>query len=326
MNLDVGISLVNRTTNANSVKLRKWHALAAAVFAGLLGSASLAQTPNTAPKPASPAPIEQLSTNFSSPAALDGWQEHRVDGFTAKWQKPTIEKGALVLRPMSSGWFEDMQGGHLYRTIEGNFIVTAKLKVEGTKANLPQTLFSLAGVFIRAPRDGMTAANWQPKKENWMFFSMGSAFPAGKPQFEIKTTYNSLSTLKIYDAKRAYTPRAKWVDLRVARQGELFSLLYRIEGDKEFQLLDQFIRPDLPTTLNVGVTAYADWESAAKIYPDFVRLNTEAPAQNADLVAYVSRIDFRRPTVDRFPVATLDPAVSFMPDVSKQRLVDLTQR
>lgn len=268
--------------------------------------------------------LAPLSTIFDSPAALEGWNTHEVDGFSAKWQAPRIEDGRLVLEPTSSGWFEDMQAGHLYREIEGNFVVTAKMRVEGTNAQLPQTLFSLAGIFIREPRPGLTAANWEPNQENWLFFSTGTAFPAGTPQFEIKTTYDSLSTLKIYPADAIYADgETRDVELRVARQGELFSLLYRVDGEEEFTLLDQFIRPDLPQALNVGLTAYADWGSAAPIYPDFLRYNTEAPAMNADLVARVERIDFRRPTVERFPVASFDVESSFMPEVSQARVDDL---
>lgn len=267
--------------------------------------------------------IRHLSTVFNKPESLEGWQQHAVPGFSAKWQAPRIEDGVLILQPESSGWFEDMQGGHLYREIEGNFIVTARIQVEGTEAQLPQTLFSLAGLFVRASKDDLTADNWQPGQENWLFFALGSAYPAGTPQFEIKTTYNSLSTLKIKDASFVYDEGTKWVDLRLARQGELFTLLHRVDGSSDFTLLDQFIRPDLPETLNVGLTAYGDWDSVAPIYPDFMRYNTEAPAQNADLIARIERIDFRRPTVDRFPVATLDPSVSFMPEVSKRRYEDL---
>lgn len=299
--------------------LRPFTAFAAAALAVLMPLAVHAN-----PAPAS-APIDQLSTRFDRPQALQGWREHRVSGFSAKWAEPKVEGGALVLRPTSSGWFEDMQAGHLYREVEGNFIVTTRLKVEGTVQALPQRSFSLAGLFVRVPRPGLTAANWQPGKENWMFFSLGTAFPAGSPQFEVKTTHNSLSTLFISDASAAYAPTAKWVDLRIARQGELFSLLQRVDGAGEFTLVEQFIRPDLPAKLNVGITAYADWDSAAPIYPDFRKYNTESPAMNADLVARVERIDFRRPLVDRFPVATLDPRISFMPEVSKRRLEDLTR-
>jgi hypothetical protein len=268
--------------------------------------------------------LAALSTVFDRPAALAGWSEHVVPGFSPKWAPPVVEDGALVLRPTSSGWFEDMQAGHLYRTVEGNFVVTARLKVEGTAAQLPQTLFSLGGVFVRAPREGLTAATWTPGAEDWLFFSLGSAFPAGAPQFEIKTTYDSLSTLKISDAAFVYEGgRTRWIDLRIARQGELFSLLHRVEGAAEFTLLDQFIRPDLPPVLNVGVTAYADWGSAAPIYPDFARYNAEAPAMGGDLVTRVERIDFRRPTVDRFPVASFDVETSFLPEVSRARIDDL---
>jgi hypothetical protein len=300
------------------MKLSSLIPVIAGLAISLFSSASMAQTAT--------APIDQLSTRFDKPESLQGWRQHTVAGFSSKWLPPRIEAGSLVLQPTSSGWFEDMQAGHLYREIEGNFIVTTRLKVEGTKAALPQRSFSLAGLFIRVPRPGLTAANWQAGKENWMFFSLGTAFPAGTPQFEVKTTYNSLSTLMIQDASSAYSPTAKWVDLRIARQGELFTLLQRIEGATEFTMVEQFIRPDLPVKLNVGITAYADWDSAAPIYPDFKRYNTQAPAMNGDLIARVERIDFRRPSVDRFPVATLDPRISFMPDVSQRRIEDLIKR
>jgi len=271
-----------------------------------------------------PADLRRLSTRFDSPAALAAWRQHAVPGFSPKWEAPAIEGGLLVLRPRSSGWFEDMQAGHLYREVEGNFVATTRMRVEGTRSAIPQTLFSLAGIFIRAPREGLTAATWQPRRENWLFFSLGSAFPAGTPQFEVKTTYSSLSTLRIFDASAAYPQgRPAWVELRVARQGELFSLLHRMQGEREFTLLDQFIRPDLPATLNVGLTAYSDWNTETNHYPDFVRYNTLPAPGNADLIARVERFDFRRPTVDRFPVASFDVRSSFMPEVSQARIDDL---
>lgn len=293
-------------------------ALTALLPGALPMSATLAQTPATGDD------IRALSTRFDSPATLAAWRQHEVPGFSPKWEAPVVQEGVLLLRPRSSGWFEDMQAGHLYREVEGNFIVTTRLRVEGARGATPQTLFSLAGIFIRVPREGLTAANWQPGRENWLFFSLGSAFPAGTPQFEVKTTFNSLSTLRISDASAAYPQgRPAWVELRVARQGELFSLLHRIEGQREFTLLDQFIRPDLPPRLNVGLTAYSDWNTETNHYPDFGRYNTEPPPRNADLVARVERFDFRRPTVDRFPVASFDVRSSFMPEVSQRRIDDL---
>ena len=51
--------------------------------------------------------LTPLSTGFDTPAALTDWREHQPDGFSPKWHPPTVEQGRLVLRPLSSGWFED---------------------------------------------------------------------------------------------------------------------------------------------------------------------------------------------------------------------------
>lgn len=260
--------------------------------------------------------LRSLSTRFDRPESLQDWQEWQVEGWVPKWA-PLVEDGRLVLQPRSSGWFEDNQAGHLYREVTGDFIVTTRIRVEGTQTPIPQRSFSLAGLFIRDPQT-FTKASWTPKNENWVFFSVGTAFPAGSSQFEIKSTTNSLSTLKISEAPEG------WIQLRVARSGELFTLLYQEEDSDQWQVLDQFIRPDLPETLNVGLTAYADWDSMAPDYPNYQKYNEQgASTQNADMVAYVESIDFRRPATPRFPIATLDPRVSFDPQLSETRMKDL---
>ena len=262
--------------------------------------------------------LKVLSAKFDNPKALQDWQEFQVEGWVPKWESPRVEKGQLVLQPRSSGWFEDNYAGHLFREIDGDFIVTTRINVQGTKSPVPQRSFSLAGIFIRAPRE-FTRDNWKLKGENWMFFSTGTAVPAGKPHFEIKSTYNSLSTLKISEAPTG------WVRLRVGRSGELFTLLYQEDGSQEWKVLDQFIRPDLPQKLNIGLTAYADWDSLAADYPNYRQYNEQGAAtQNADLIAYVESIDFRRPVTPRFPIATLDPQFSFDAKLSEARLQDLT--
>ena len=240
-----------------------------------------------------------LSTGFDTSEALEAWSEHLPEGFTRKWEEPRVEDGRLVLQPVSSGWFEDNQAGHLYHQVAGDFIATTRLEVVGTEADLPQTSFSLAGLFVRAPRE-VSAAGWTPGQENWLFFSVGTAAPAGEPHYEVKTTTNSLSTLKILPSQTGP------VELRIARHGELFTLLARPEG-QDWAVVDQMIRPDLPQILNVGLTAYADYDSVAPTYPDYQRYNTEgAPTQNADLIAYVDSFALRRPVTGRLPIANID--------------------
>lgn len=259
--------------------------------------------------------IAALSTDFDDAGALTGWTDYTVPGFPEKWAAPAVEDGALILRPFASSWYGDMQGGHLYRQVSGDFIVTARLRVDGTGGTTPDRAFSLAGLFVRAPHPGLTAENWQPGEEDWLFFSTGSAVPPGTRQFEIKTTDDSLSTLKILPAPEG------WIDMRIARHGELFTLLWR-GGGEDWQVADQMIRPDLPQTLNVGLTAYADWPVAAALGTAQAYNLAEVPSDGG-LVALVDSIDFRRPVTGRFPIASLDPGASFAPEISQARLDDL---
>lgn len=258
--------------------------------------------------------IANLSTTFDDAFALEAWSEHLPEGFTRKWQEPRVEDGKLVLEPVSSGWFEDNQAGHLYHQITGDFVATTRIEVTGTQADLPQTSFSLAGLFIRAPRE-VSAATWIPGQENWLFFSIGTAAPAGEPHYELKTTMNSLSTLQILPAPTGA------VDLRIARHGEIFTLLTRPVGGM-WEVMEQIIRPDLPLVLNVGFTAYADYDSVAPTYPNFQLYNTEgAPTENADLIARIDSFDIRRPATGRLPIANID-APAFL-DVIAQRRDDV---
>lgn len=232
-------------------------------------------------------------------------------GWVEKWRTAEVQNNRLVVVPGSGGWFEDMVGGHMYRPITGNFLVTTRVRVSGTQSALPRTSFSLAGLLIRAPRE-FNVGNWTPGKENWLFFSVGTAADVeqlpeklavtGRPQCEIKSTVQSKSTLKISEAPSAY------VNLRIVRDGSIFTMLFRpVASGAEWKVLDQFLRPDLPETLHVGITAYSDWDSAAAVYPDYERLNRVGPpTSNADLRAEFEFIRFRRPAFNLgLPIASL---------------------
>ncbi len=235
--------------------------------------------------------------DFGNNESLENWNLLEIEGWVSKIRKLKVENGQLVIEPTSSGWFEDNFAGHLYREYTGNFELTTRIKVEGTVAAYPQTAFSLAGLFVRVPR-ALTASEWERGKENWMFFSTGCATDPGEPQFEIKSTYNSQSTLKIYPAKNG------WMELKIVRVDEIFTLLYKFEGGN-WELLDQFIRPDLPETLQLGITAYADWPSVAEVYPNYEEYNKNGTsADKGDLRVYVDYLELKSASVEKkIPIA-----------------------
>ncbi len=247
---------------------------------------------------------ETHRSNFDRETDLDTWSQLEVEGWAGKLRSLQVENGHLLMEPKSSGWFEDLQGAHIYRQVEGNFVLTTRIKVSGTTAAVPQTEFTLAGLFIRTPRQ-FSAETWQPGQENWIFLSTGTATPAGTPQYEIKTTANSQSVLKILPGSTG------WKQLRIVRSGHIFYLMARDDGHTDWTFLDEFIRPDLPQTLNIGLTAYADWESTAKIYPDVDTLNRQGPGvDNADLQARIDWVEirpFQRPESQLAVLASPNP-------------------
>jgi hypothetical protein len=261
--------------------------------------------------------VAPLSDDFRDAATLPAWSELSPSGFAPKWHPPRLEDGRLVLRPLASLWFDDNQAGHLYKPVIGDVIVTTRIRVSGTHAELPQTEFSLAGLFVRAPH-AVTAELWSPGRENWVFFGVGSGSPAGAPHYEVKSTTNSLTTVKLVPSQVGS------VELRIARHGELFTLLDRPAGRPDWRVVDQMIRPDLPEELNVGFAAYSDYGSVAPTSSD-VRAYNEHGVGNghADLIAEIDWARFRRPTAGRFPIANIDAPATFGRDVIEARRRDV---
>lgn len=272
-----------------------------AVAASLLARVGVAQSADD---------LASLGTTFDTPAAIEPWSRLEVPGWASKWASARVERGAFVVVPKSSGWYEDNYGGYLFREVEGDFVATTRVSAAGVRSRLPTHSFSLAGLLVRAPRE-LDAERWGRGQENWLFLSVGVADDQGRdgfqapatPQFEVKTTVNSRSTLTIHDAP------ASDVELRIARFGEYFLLLYRdpAAASPQWRQIAHFQRADLPPRVQVGLTAYADWDSVAAVYPDYERYNRQGPPRNnADLVARFDHIAFRRPA----KIATAEEALA----------------
>ncbi|MEM7550333.1 MAG: hypothetical protein AAF363_11685 [Bacteroidota bacterium] len=239
----------------------------------------------------------KIEFTFDRPSSLEGWHKNDIKGWPDKWNPIEFSeedgKPCMVIKPKVSSWYEDVYGGLLSKKVTGDFQVTANVKATGTDKNTPGQSFSLGGIMARKPND-FEADTWKPGKENWLFITTGTADRPGEQQFEVKTTYQSMSTLRTYPAK------TKWVQLRMVRLRELFTMLYKYEGE-EWQYLDQWVRPDMPETLEVGIIAYTDWDNAAPLYPDFKTINSKGISNGKeDLILKVEKIAFEYPKAERF--------------------------
>lgn len=243
-------------------------------------------------RPADNSDISALGDEFDAATSLAGWQ--RFDGaggwpdMTRRIDVNATAPGSLYLEPFSSGWYAELHAPFVYRTVSGNFDVTARVRVSGLAGDLPQRTWSLAGLMVREARPE-TPQTWTPRGENWLFITTGVAAEPGVPVFETKTTVNSRSNLKLRPA------RSGWVELRIVRWGPVFVLLSKYDGEA-WQVMERFYRADLPPTVQVGVNAYSDWDSLGELRNDPVRANTTVVRDGRpDLALRVDWIRFRRP-------------------------------
>lgn len=236
--------------------------------------------------------IEKLSDEFIDSASLKQWSFfHEAAGYPNKIKSVLVNQGKLELQPKASGWYADYQAPFLFKTITGNFDVRAKVKISGTNNILPTVDWSLAGLMVRQPA-GTNKANWRPHQENWLFITTGVAEQTDLSVFEVKSTNNSLSNLKLRPA------RTGWVELRIVRIDAAFILLARYEGEP-WQVLERFYRPVMRGPLQVGLNAYSSWNAVPEsVKADPALFNETVLDIRSDLLLQVDYIRLKRPVIN----------------------------
>jgi hypothetical protein len=205
---------------------------------------------------AAPRDLASLSDDFDG-TALVGWQsmdgEIRDGGHTTF----TVGDGELTVHTAQSTWFRTQHAFYLWKQVTGDFVATVRLRVSGEEGPIPTANWSLAGLLVRSPRS--TTQN-----ENWLNFTVGRV--SGASVVERKSTRSSNSQLVLDEVPDG------WIELRAVRVGPRFFLLRRSDGDR-WRLHWEYLRPDLPRTLQVGVDA-----------------QTGTDDDHADLVAHVDSV------------------------------------
>jgi hypothetical protein len=198
---------------------------------------------------------------FSDPS-LAGWQTMSGDigdGGATTW---VVKNGQLVVHVAQSSWVNAQHAFYLWKTVDGDFDLSARVLTTGEHSRLAGDGWSLAGLLVRDPLAAGTP------KEQWLNWSVGRV--RGRNVFEAKTTQDGESHLSLLSAKPV------WVDLRVVRHGATFKLYRRYAGRRWTEAW-HFVRPDLGSELQVGVDAQSGFGMAA------------------DLVAHVDWVHFASP-------------------------------
>jgi hypothetical protein len=240
--------------------------------------------------------LAELNDEFEDPETLSEWTPfEETQDFPTMIKTLTIEDGNLYLEPYTSAWYADYYGTFVFKEVTGDFVVTTRIWAKGKEADVPEQYWSLTGLMARVPRE-ITPETWKPSEENWVFITTGIADSLIETVFETKTTVNSQSTLELHPAPSG------WVELRMARIGADFVMVYRADETEDWTLLAHFNRPDMPETLQVGINAYTDWYTGKSHAARPLRFNTEILTDETgkpDLNTLVDYIHFQRPTLPR---------------------------
>ncbi|NOT33615.1 MAG: hypothetical protein HOP12_05520 [Candidatus Eisenbacteria bacterium] len=198
-----------------------------------------------------------LSDEFGNAATLSQWQRrHVVEGWGNEqlevWDIDSSAPGRMVMVPFTATWYQEYLGPFAFKRVGGDFVITSAVTTTGRDGHsVPQTAFSLGGVFVREPRVTQ-AANWVAGEEDYVFLSIGTG-TSGDWQYEVKTTDNSASVLNLSAA-----PESSAV-LQLARIDDAVIALRREPG-QPWVVHRRYSRTDLPDTLQVGLVSYTDWD------------------------------------------------------------------
>ena len=245
----------------------------------VVACASLAAcgAPPVAPPAVPPAdPVDSLdsaSDEFNDPATLSTWQVMQgetPDGTPSTFDIGRTTAGVLTVVPSRSWWVNNTRGFYAYKQIQGDFVVTVRLRAAGRTTALPTVDWSLVGLLLRNPTG---------PAEHWVGYTAGFV---GAPRVERKTTRSSRSELRLIPVEPG------WIELRAVRTGPLVSLLRRQGGDQQWALDGVYDRPELAPILQVGIDAQSGYDAdrpdlLAEV--DWIRFTaTGIPAGESDAV------------------------------------------
>lgn len=203
--------------------------------------------------------------------------------------------GALNLQPQHSAWVRDLNAPFLFQEIQGDFDVRARVRVRGQHSPVAGGTWSLGGLLARVPTR-TSAAQWQPRRENWHFVTTGVGHVPGEQMTETKGTYNSYSSLKLRPFPTG------WVELRLVRVGMSLVALARPDGQSQWQVRDRWYRMENNPSMQVGLVAYTTSDDVPAAPEDPERINrSREPDARTDMVLEVDWIRFRRPQLAAEP-------------------------
>jgi len=247
--------------------------------------------------------------NWSRVMATEGWNADQLETLSMS----TARIGWLRTVPRTSTWFENYRAELSFKKATGNFVITTRMQTSNrAQTAAPGSNFSLGGIMVRTPRSITNpGTEWVAGGENYVFLSHGAGNTPRTYQFEVKTMVNSVSTLFIDSAGGQFE-----ATLQVARIGKYFIMLRRTPT-MAWQVHRRYARPDMPSTLQVGMTVYTDYNGvlATGLTP-FQHNGTTILTGNPDLSADFDYMRYVTPNVQPALVGADLTNTTLVPDAT----------
>ncbi len=196
--------------------------------------------------------VSTFSDEFDDGTSLSDWSlRHVVESTSQQYTTLDIDTsraGYLTIIPTQTpGWFGGGTAPLIFKTITGNFAVETRVIADSLSnpGNPPGSNFNSAGLMARDPA-GATGP------ENYIMLNTGrqdNRIPTGVGS-ETKTTVNSSSTLFLDQGANSGR-------LILCRVGNTFYSFRFLDDDSDWTATDNFVRNDLPATLQVGMVVNA---------------------------------------------------------------------
>lgn len=270
--------------------------------------------------------IAALSDEFGSAATLSDWQRNYLEeGWGASadkletWDIDTSRAGHMRLMPVPSTWFNNNSGALVFKEVTGDFVATVRVDVQRRNGlpGRPQSDYTWAGLLVRAPRaltaaapvpdpgpetvlpwppDGSYTTEWNFQPENYIYLASGFGTNATSNDttlwhYESKQTTNSNSNF--YGGVTGVPTNESVSTLQIVRVGQTCALIRR-HGAGDWIVQERYNTPNLPATVQVGVTAYTNYFHIAS-QDAFHHNRTAATGGNPDVVADFDYLHLQRP-------------------------------
>jgi len=223
--------------------------------------------------------LTSLSDEFTDANALKQWKRFsEAEGRPNRIAQADVRDGHLSIIPSSGAWWAGYHGAYLFKEIEGDFVLTTRLKVTGKGGGEPSGIWTISGLLVRAPAE---------RQENWVYLMTGRG-PAEARVVDSKSTVNGINLWDITPAQ------AGWYELRIARLGPLFLEMCRPDGG-DWTLRKRIVRTDLPARLQAGINVTSDFKLSSSMPAAKYNAELFPGRSNSDSLTLFDYVRFQPP-------------------------------